>query len=372
MISVEIRSPDLAIMEQWEVLAARAGANVFMHPEALCAAAAAGFVIHMLLAWRNGELAGLWALRERRIAPFFKYLAAPPYEYAFVSNPVIDPAHAGPVMRAYFEAIANDPALPKVIRLDALDGESDAFRAMMSELGMRQGPTLTLSEHARPFLGDESQRKRSGSTAKKLRQDWNRLAALGNVDIANERAPGAVRAAFDVFLDLEARSWKGASGTALLSRDGDATFTRRLIGALAARGQASVALLRLDGKPVAAQVLLYSGAMAYTWKTAFDAAFAKYSPGALLLDKVCDTLFAGGIRQVESCSPETSFMTHLWAGRRTTVHVLIDVGVSRSPTFALCTAGERVVALLREQRNRLRAISWLPMNRRKSLAPTRG
>jgi len=39
--------------------------------------------------------------------------------------------------------------------------------------------------------------------------------------------------------------------------------------------------------------------MAYTWKTAFDAAFAKFSPGALLIDKVTDALFAAGMRAIE-------------------------------------------------------------------------
>ncbi len=198
------------------------------------------------------------------------------------------------------------------------------------------------------------------------------MSALGSVDIANDRTAASTREAFEVFLVLEANSWKGKSGTALLSDDRDAAFTRQLIGALAGRGQASVALLRLDGKPIAAQVLLYSGTMAYTWKTAFGAEYAKYSPGALLIDKVSDTLFAGGIRQIESCSPETSFMTHLWAGRRATVDMLIDVGAQRSLGFSLCAAGERVHDFLREQRNRLRGLSWLPLNRRKSLAPTRG
>ncbi len=69
---------------------------------------------------------------------------------------------------------------------------------------------------SRPFLGGETERKRSGSTAKKLRQDWNRLSALGAVDIANERTPETVREAFEIFLALEAQSWKGQNGTALL------------------------------------------------------------------------------------------------------------------------------------------------------------
>lgn len=369
MISVEIRAPDLTITQHWAALARRAGANVFMHPAALCAAAAAGTKIHVLLAWDESTLVGFWALRERRIAPFWRFLAAPPYDYAFVSSPLVDPDHADAVMPALFDAIENNSTLPNVIQLKLLDGDCDTFRAMRNALSARDGQMLTLSERARPFLADESERKRSGSTGKKLRQDWNRLSALGPVDIVNDRAPQDVRDGFEVFLDLEAKSWKGASGTALLSEEDDAAFARRLIGDLAARGCASVALLRLSGKPVAAQVLLYSGSMAYTWKTAFDAEFSRFSPGALLIDKVTDALFADGIARIESCSPEGSFMAQLWTGRRVTVDMLADVGRGKSLSFALCAAGERTYAFLRQQRDRLRHASWLPG--RKNLAVTR-
>jgi CelD/BcsL family acetyltransferase involved in cellulose biosynthesis len=369
MMSVEIRAPDLTITEHWNALARRAGGNVFMHPAALCAAAAAGTTIHVLLAWDKNTLVGFWALRERRVAPFWRFLAAPPYDYAFVSSPLIDPDHAGAVMPAFFDAIETDPALPNVVQLKLLDGDRETFRAMKTALSARKGHLLTLSERARPFLGNESERKRSGSTGKKLRQDWNRLSALGAVDIVNDRAPQSVRDTFEMFLALEAKSWKGASGTALLSEEEDAAFARRLIGDLAAHGCASVALLRLGGKPVAAQVLLYASDMAYTWKTAFDAEYSRFSPGALLIDKVTDALFAEGTEQIESCSPEGSFMAQLWTGRRATVDMLADVGPDKSLSFTLCAASERVYAFVRQGRDRLRHASWLPG--RKNLAVTR-
>jgi hypothetical protein len=139
-----------------------------------------------------------------------------------------------------------------------------------------------------------------------------------------------VRHAFEAFLILEGESWKGARGTALLSRPADAGFARRLIAALAEKGAASVALLRLEGTPIAAQVLLYSGRKAYTWKTAFDAAHAKHSPGVVLVDRITEELFASGIQAIESCSPETGFMAQLWEGRRGTLDVLLHVGARRS------------------------------------------
>src|SRR6185503_17745707 len=137
MISVEIRAPDLAVIPHWDALARRTAANVFMHPAALAAAAATGFArIHVLLAWDGDRLVGLWGLRERRIAPFFPtFLAAPPYEYAFVSSPAIDPGYD--VMPAFLDAIAREPALPNVIQLKLIDGDAASFAPMMAALDAR-------------------------------------------------------------------------------------------------------------------------------------------------------------------------------------------------------------------------------------------
>jgi CelD/BcsL family acetyltransferase involved in cellulose biosynthesis len=369
MISVEIRAPDLTLVPHWDALAQRAAANIFMHPAALCAAAAAGFaVVHMLLAWEGETLVGLWALRERRFGILPAFLATPPYEYAFVANPMIDPRHADAVLPAFFDAIAKARHLPNVIELRLLDGDAESFRPMMSAVGGR--PLMKVSEHLRPFLNGPNERKRSGSTGKKLRQDWNRLSALGSVEVANARTPDAVRDAFEVFLQLEQQSWKGESGTALLSNNQDAAFARRWMIGLAANGSASVALLRIAEKPIAAQVLLYSGPMAYTWKTAFDAEFAKFSPGALLIDKISDGLFASGIETIESCSPAGSFMGQLWTGRRVTVDMLVDVGTRRSLTYVLAVFNERAYAFAREFRDKLRVVSS-PLPKRKSIVVTR-
>src|SRR3954471_6464890 len=204
MIFVNIGVPDLDMTEHWEALARRTAANVFLNPAALNAAAATGFAdVHALLAWDTSaapkRLVGFWALRERRIGIVGpSVLAAPPYEYSFVSSPVIDPDAIEAVMPALFDAIENDPALPNVIQIKFLDGDSDTCRAIIDALALRKGQMLKLSEYPRPFLAAASERKRSGSTGKKLRQDWNRLSSVGAVDIANDRTPASARAALEI------------------------------------------------------------------------------------------------------------------------------------------------------------------------------
>ncbi|HWV95603.1 MAG TPA: GNAT family N-acetyltransferase [Xanthobacteraceae bacterium] len=342
MISVTTCSPNSDIAAAWTDLAARASSNAFMHPAALRAAEATGFAdIRVLLAWDDAatprRLIGLWALRIRRIAPFWPLvLDARPYNYAFLSTPVVDPAYAVAVMPAFLAAIQNDPDLPKVLHLHSFEQEVPCYASLARELAATGGAHRMLMESQRPFATREDGIKKSGSTRKKLRQDWNRLSATGSVDVVNDRTPAAVMQAFETFLALEQASWKGARGTALLCDAADAAFVRQLMHNLSAEGHASVALLRVDGQPIAAQVLMYGGDTAYTWKTAFDTAYARYSPGMLLVDKITEQLFADpAIGAIDSCSSEDGFMAKLWTGRRQVVEMLIHVGPGSSAAFAL-------------------------------------
>jgi hypothetical protein len=361
MISVTIDSPNLDIGPLWDDLIRRASSNVFMNPAALQAACETNFArIEMLLAWEEGapprKLVGIWALQQRKIAPLWPaVLEALPYNYAFLSSPVIDPAFIDEVIPAFFAAIETSPLLPKVVSLKSFDAECPSYPAMLKVLAGRGIEPLMLSETSRPFVTREFGVKRSGSTRKKLRQDWNRLSALGTVDVVNDRALDGARQAFETFLALERASWKGAQGTALLSDPRDAAFVRRLFQSLAAQQNASVALLRVDGEAIAAQVLMYCGATAYTWKTAFDANYSKYSPGTLLIDRMTDELFAGSdIWAINSCAAEDSFMAQLWAGRRTMVDMLVHVGPGKSLGYRMEAGRQLGYQRLRDLRGRLR------------------
>jgi len=361
MVLVTIDSPNQAIAPYWDDLVRRASSNVFMDPAALQAACETDFAeVQMMLAWEEGaeprRLVGVWAMRLRSVAPLWPHLLETlPYNYAFQSSPVVDPAFVDEVIPAFFAAIERNSSLPNVVSMKAFDAECASYAAILKVLARRGITPLMLSRHARPFVTREFGVKRSGSTRKKLRQDWNRLSALGAVDVLNGRTTEAVEGAFETFLALEKASWKGVQGTALLSDSGDAVFVRKLLQNLAAGRNASVALLRVDGAPIAAQVLMYCGATAYTWKTSFDANYAKYSPGALLIDRVTDELFAGpDIFAINSCAAGTSFMAQLWAGQRTMVDLLVDVGQAKSLHFRMEAARELGLERLRNLRDQIR------------------
>jgi CelD/BcsL family acetyltransferase involved in cellulose biosynthesis len=375
MISVTVARPGQDLTAQWNDLIRRAPGNAFMNPTALKAALDTMFaVVTVLLAWEEGvesaRLVGLWALQHRNVIPFWPpMLEARPYNYAFLSTPVVDPAFALEVMPAFFAAIRKNPALPNVVSLKEMDADSQAYAAIQKTIADQRLAHLTLTQTLRPAVTREKGVKNSGSTRKKLRQDWNRLSALGKLEMVNERNAEATQMAFEEFLELEKRSWKGEKGTAILCSERDTEFTRRLIGDLAAEGNASVAVLRLDGRTIAAQVLLYCGTTAFTWKIAFDTEFAKYSPGVLVVDKMTEQLFtATDMQAIDSCSAQDSFMAQIWTGRKAMVDTVVDVSPTRSLVFGLEAARQYGYERLRDLRDWLRSISLLSAKRR--LAPT--
>src|SRR3954463_16610389 len=107
MISVTLCSPDPGLAAAWDDRPRRASSNVFMNPVALHAANDTRFAkVHMLLAWQAGaeprRLVGIWALQQRKIAALWPaLLEGLPYNYAFLSSPVVDPAVASEVIPAF-------------------------------------------------------------------------------------------------------------------------------------------------------------------------------------------------------------------------------------------------------------------------------
>ena len=378
MITVTMSAPRSDLTEAWNDLVTRASPNVFMNPAVLKVAQDnISATIHVLCAWDGGidsrKLVGLWALQERQLFALGPaILEALPYEYAFLSSPVVDPAYADEVMVAFFAAIRTSKSLPRVVSLKQLDAEAPSYRIMRKIFAEDGNRVMELGESLRPVASPETGVKKTGSTRKKLRQDWNRLCALGSVDILNVRDSRLATEDFETFLALEAASWKGTEGTALLCSESDARFVRRMFASLAERGEASVALLRVDGRAIAAQVLMYCGKTAFTWKTAFDAEFGKFSPGALLIDKVTEELFAeAGIVAIDSCSVEGSFMANLWTGRRAMIDIVVNVSPNWSTSFALEAMHQIGLQNLRQLRDRMRAMSWLQPGKKAGLAASR-
>lgn len=367
----------------WRALAERsAEPNPFMDPAFLAGAGEdVRRLIRVLLAWTgagaNRRLVGCWALRIARPTPKvpLPVLVAPAIDkYAFLGSPVVDGAHAENALKAMLDAIAADPDLPKTLLVSdvAPDGVvGETLSRLLAESGM---PLVELEQRRRARLCSELdgpsylRQSVSAGTRKKLRQHRKRLAAEGEVEVVTYSEAADVAHAFERFLELEGASWKGRAGTALISDAADAAFAREAIRRMASEGRARIEALTLDGRIVSAQVLLSSGQAVFTWKIAHDEAFARYSPGTLLVESYTAKLLADpAVAFADSCSrSDDGLMASLWSERMTVMDFCFDVRRGGSPRFRLVVAvalgerrlralAKRVVAEVGQYRARMRS-----------------
>ena len=335
-----------ALAEDWSDLARRAdAANVFMHPSLLSEAASAypEREIGALAGFANGRLAGLWGFAHTGAhqSPLpLTVLASPPAPNAYLSTPVIDRGLLEPVFEAFLTFIASDADLPNIVALDAMGTDTATFAALERVLAARGGAMQVFSRAQRPKLSADLDAKAyfeqamSASSRKKLRQHRRRLGEKGVLASIVVTEPHAVGRAFEDFLSLEAAGWKGRQGTALANNAADAQYTRAMIAALAAQGDAEVHSLTLDGRPVSMQMLLRAGRTAFTWKTCYDESLHDVSPGTLLFeDYTAHLLVDERVDAVDSCSFDDSGYMGSWQERSEIATLWFDARPRRSMTF---------------------------------------
>lgn len=353
-IAVEVASGErlTELQADWDDLVARADTpNVFMNLllVKLAADADPGRRRLALLAWHDHggrrSLAGVWAFSVRRppqsMIPV-EMLTAPAMAHGYLATPVIDRDTREATLDAMLSCIASNSNLPKIVALDAMTADDATMRALRTVLAARGTAPYLLAEAARPMLVSDLDGKQyleqtlSSASRKKLRQHRRRLGEKGTLDYNILTAPTDVERGLEDFLTLEAAGWKGREGTALLSDPADAAYARAMIAALAARGEACIHALTLDGKPVSSQIVLRAGAAAFTWKTTYDEAQRDFSPGMLLLEDYTAAFLAdANITHVDSCAyDENSFMS-AWRERQAIATVWFDATPGGSSAFTI-------------------------------------
>jgi hypothetical protein len=83
----------------------------------------------------------------------------------------------------------------------------------------------------------------------------------------------------------------------------------------------------LNGRAIASTAVLMMGGEAYTWKTAYDETYARYSPGKLLMAELTEWhLDDANIIRSDSCAvPDHPIMSRFWQEREDMGTVVIGL-----------------------------------------------
>ena len=355
-----------AIMPAWRALAARAlDPNIFYEPGfALAAAAAFGRDVGAVLVWSPpDQLTGFFPARiERRLG--MPVLSAWTHPYAPLGTPLVDRDEADAVLAAWLDHMASDSALPGLVLLPLLPEDGPFAVALARALTRRDAAHAAFGQHRRAALApagraDYIEHAIGAKKRKELRRQRHRLADAGKVATDTTTDAAAIGDALRDFLKLEARGWKGRAGTAAAKHDDIRRFIDGAIAALAADGQVRIDCLRLDGEAIAVAITLRSGARAWTWKIAYDEAYARFSPGVQLMLDVTEALLADGVvAHADSCATaDHPMIDHLWRERLALSDRLIAVR-AKPTTFALACrleqARRRTIAAAKAARDWMR------------------
>lgn len=318
------------IADEWRELAGRAlEPNAFYEP-AFALATAKVFAPHAgaVLVWSGAaprRLLGFFPARieRRRYGIYLPMLVGLTHAFGPLGVPLVEREAAEPIIAAWLAHLAADETLPGLMLLRFLP-ESGAFASALAAILRRaQMPAADFNRHQRALLQPSGERSLYVEHAlgphqhKELRRHWRRLGETGAVLFAAATEPAAVAPAMDDFFALEARGWKGRAGTAVAGHRDLERAIRAAIDGLAAEGKVVVERILLDGRAIAAAVVLRSGRGAWFWKIAYDETYARFSPGVMLSVVLTDDLLEDStIARADSCATARHPMiNHLWRER---------------------------------------------------------
>ncbi len=234
------------------------------------------------------------------------------------------------------EALSPHVTPPGLLRFELLPGDRPShapFAAACDALGLA---TATVRRFERPMLdatltpeawraGLSRQRRKS------LRKGRAGLEALGALAVHRHTNAAGIASAYQAFLTLERAGWKGRRGTALDQIPEHRHAFGAALSGLAARRACEIHTLTLNGKPIAAGIVLLDPPHAFYAKIAYDETVARHSPGALLSEALTEVfLDHPRVTLLDSCASEGNDMIDwLWPQRRP----ILDVVVASRPAI---------------------------------------
>ncbi|MFL0690646.1 MAG: GNAT family N-acetyltransferase [Agrobacterium tumefaciens] len=241
-----------------------------------------------------------------------------------LGTPLVDAEGAAETIDNMFDAlVAPEMRLPGVLVIPDLRLEGRFTQLARAVALARDLPLTVTNEYQRPMLQSYVdgpaylQSALSKSHLREMRRQAKLLSAQGTLSYNVARQPEEIRLRMEEFLALEASGWKGRKRSAMVNDRLRAAFAREAITNLAEADAVRIHTLDLDGRAIASMVVFIMAGEAYTWKTAYDERYARFSPGKLLMADLTEWhLDDANIERTDSCAaPDHPIMSRFWTER---------------------------------------------------------
>ncbi len=290
---------------------------------------------HLLCFEYDGELAGLLPLR--REPKYYRWpipqLTTWIHGNCFLGAPLVAAGLERAFWRALLDWADRSAGLALFLHLPSVPLEGALYAALADVLA-QQGRTAGLvhAEQRAMLCSDLPaeayfEASMSGKKRKELRRQFARLSDLGEVRIERTTSDEHLGRWIDDFLALEHSGWKGGAGSALASHQSTTRLFREALSGAVSHDRLERLTLTLDDEPIAMLASFVTPPGAFSFKTAFDERYARYSPGVLLQRENLAMLDHPEVRWTDSCAAaDHPMIDHIWRERRAIGRLSIAIG----------------------------------------------
>ena len=283
----------------------------------------------------DGEWLGLLPIRRER-----RYYRRPiphlgnwVHPNCFLGTPLVAQGRAHEFWRAVLIWADANPGLALFLHLSHLPLDGPVSAALHEVLAAQRRASALVHREERALLRSDLsadaywQEALNGKKRKELRRQHARLSELGALVVERRADDADVTAWAEAFLALEAAGWKGRAGSALAAHPDTAALFAGVMTGAAERGRLERLSLTLDGQPIAMLASFLTPPHGFSYKTCFDEAYARYSPGVLLQQENLAMLERADIAACDSCAAaDHPMIDHIWRERRAIGRLSVAIG----------------------------------------------
>jgi len=338
--------------DAWRRLGERAlESNPFAGPDFFCLSAAhfkSYSRARVLIAQDGSEFRGVLPMAgvdTPRIPPRkVATVRGRPPAVSLLQTPLIDRTEPDRTVDALLAALgrsAKDDGWPGIVLFDEIGTDGPVAASMRRVCEARRCPIYVKDSWERATVSragqwanpiDGKRRREIGRRQRQLAKESDAEVTL--VDRSSDPS------ACEDFLKMEIGGWKGGERGQAFARYPDiAAWFREWHGRALAAGQLTLLSLDVGSTPIAMHYFVRSGGGIFCFRVAFDEAYARYSPGTLLLTSAMTFLYEKtDAAWVDSATnKDNSFFLGMMPERRALARLMIGTGgpVDRAVVSAL-------------------------------------
>jgi CelD/BcsL family acetyltransferase involved in cellulose biosynthesis len=175
-----------------------------------------------------------------------------------------------------------------------------------------------------PSTWEEFTASKSAKWRKRLKDRLNLLSRSGTVHAEIYTGPSYHQSLLDDVFTVDSRSWKAEQGTSHLPKGPRRDFIHNLFDDLCRTRQASIALLRINGRPVAYELNLTQQNRVYAYLKAYDKEFKQVGPGTFLTHFVMRDAITRGAAEYDQLRGDEPYKRIFTERERRDLDILIS------------------------------------------------